>query len=278
MTRQNADNAKQADAMAREMRGVGRARAWARWSRWPTRIGKIKESADATAKIIKTIDEIAFQTNLLALNAAVEAARAGEAGKGFAVVAEEVRNLAQRSRRGRQEHRRRSSRSRRATPTTASTVSDEVAAAARRRSSSRSRRSRSSSARSPRPATSRRRASTRSTPPSRRWTASRSPTPPTPRSRPRPARSSRRRPASSTRWSACCIAVVAAAQRRPTRSPTSAARDAPRATVGARRHGTSCAQLVAPLLQRHERHRQRTAVGRQTVARSAEARGGHPAR
>jgi methyl-accepting chemotaxis protein len=96
MTRQNAGNAREARGLAENARSVSE-RGVDSMQRLSEAIERIKASSDATAKIVKTIDEIAFQTNLLALNAAVEAARAGEAGKGFAVVAEEVRNLAMRS-------------------------------------------------------------------------------------------------------------------------------------------------------------------------------------
>ena len=96
MNHQTADNAVQANRMAETARNAALEGRQA-MTRMTDAMAKIRRSSEETAKIMKTIDEIAFQTNLLALNAAVEAARAGEAGKGFAVVAEEVRALAQRS-------------------------------------------------------------------------------------------------------------------------------------------------------------------------------------
>jgi methyl-accepting chemotaxis protein len=96
MTKQNAGNAGEANGLMSEVSGLIN-KGKESMDRLSIAIEEIKRSSDATSRIVKTIDEIAFQTNLLALNAAVEAARAGDAGKGFAVVAEEVRNLAQRA-------------------------------------------------------------------------------------------------------------------------------------------------------------------------------------
>ncbi len=96
MTRKNAENSQQGDELMQEAQTVV-AQANESMANQKESMEAISRSSEETAKIIKTIDEIAFQTNLLALNAAVEAARAGEAGAGFAVVADEVRNLAMRA-------------------------------------------------------------------------------------------------------------------------------------------------------------------------------------
>jgi methyl-accepting chemotaxis protein len=96
MTRRNAEAAQDTKQLAGQARTAVENGA-SGMQRMTSAMDGIKASSGEIAKIIKTIDEIAFQTNILALNAAVEAARAGEAGAGFAVVAEEVRSLAQRS-------------------------------------------------------------------------------------------------------------------------------------------------------------------------------------
>lgn len=60
---------------------------------------RLSEQGLAIGEIMATVNDLAEQSNLLAVNAAIEAAKAGEQGKGFAVVAQEVKSLAEQSKR-----------------------------------------------------------------------------------------------------------------------------------------------------------------------------------
>ncbi len=92
----NADHARSASTLVDQSTAINQE-VDAQFQALTSSMQAITDSSSQIARIIRTVDEIAFQTNILALNAAVEAARAGEAGMGFAVVADEVRNLAHRA-------------------------------------------------------------------------------------------------------------------------------------------------------------------------------------
>ena len=60
---------------------------------------RLNDQTQTIGQIIDAVNALATQSNLLAVNAAIEASKAGERGKGFSIVAQEVKNLADQSRR-----------------------------------------------------------------------------------------------------------------------------------------------------------------------------------
>lgn len=60
---------------------------------------QLQDKVDKVASIANMILKISNQTSILAINASVESSRAGAAGKGFSVISEQIRQLAEESKR-----------------------------------------------------------------------------------------------------------------------------------------------------------------------------------
>jgi len=57
-------------------------------------VKNLNDKSSEIGEILEVVSSVTQQVNILAINAAIEAARAGEDGKGFAVVANEIKELA----------------------------------------------------------------------------------------------------------------------------------------------------------------------------------------
>lgn len=66
-------------------------------------IFQLANKVEKIKMVVNVIDDIARKTDLLSLNASIEATRAGETGKGFALVADEIRSMADNSKRSSQD-------------------------------------------------------------------------------------------------------------------------------------------------------------------------------
>ena len=66
-------------------------------------IYRLSSKVDKIRMVMHVMNEVAQKTELLSLNASIEATRAGEMGKGFALVANEIRSMAENSKRSSQE-------------------------------------------------------------------------------------------------------------------------------------------------------------------------------
>ncbi len=112
MVRQSADTvSKINDACTKTESGEANARraiesleeVLTRMGQYTQPMYRLANNVEKIKTIINVMDEISQKTDLLSLNASIEATRAGESGRGFALVADEIRNMAENSRRSSQE-------------------------------------------------------------------------------------------------------------------------------------------------------------------------------